>query len=145
MVYNGTYLPTCIYCLYSFTMGLVSFIEASHASMGGVLSLVYHISYIVTYCVYLHSMSHPLTSMISDARQYTLTLCNNFCNSRTYLTLLPALFYPFSLHHKPVSQLLATINHMSIGNHDNFILSLCHAIVCATVDASQLLASYPSN
>ena len=50
------------------------------------LLLLYHISYIVTYCVYPYTMSHPLTSMISDARQYTLTLYDNFCNHRTYLT-----------------------------------------------------------
>ena len=50
------------------------------------LLLVYYISYVVTYCVYLYSMSHPSASMISDARQYTLTLYDNFCNHRTYLT-----------------------------------------------------------
>ena len=79
-------LYTCIHCLCSYTIGLVPFLEASYASMGGVLLLVYYISYVVTYCVYLYSMSHPSASMISDARQYTLTLYDNFCNHRTYLT-----------------------------------------------------------
>ena len=79
-------LYTCIHCLCSYAIGHVPFLEASYASMGGVLLLVYYISYVVTYCVYLYSMSHPSASMISDARQYTLTLYDNFCNHRTYLT-----------------------------------------------------------
>ena len=80
------FLYTCIHCLYGYTIRVVSLLEASYASMGGVLLLLYHISYIVTNCVYPYTMSHPLTSMISDARQYTLTLYDNFCNRRTYLT-----------------------------------------------------------
>ena len=44
------------------------FLKHRMLQWGGVLLLLYHISYIVTYCVYPYTMSHPLTSMISDAR-----------------------------------------------------------------------------
>ena len=47
------FLCLCADCLYGFTMGLVSFLEASHASMGGVLFQVYYVSHILLYCMYL--------------------------------------------------------------------------------------------
>ena len=47
------FLCLCADCLYGFTMGLVSFLEASHASMGGVLFQVYYVSHILPYCMYL--------------------------------------------------------------------------------------------
>ena len=40
-----------------------------------VLSLVKHLSYIVTYCLYLYIMRHLLTTMFSDYEEYTLYIC----------------------------------------------------------------------
>ena len=41
-------------------------LEASHASMGGVLLQVYFVSHILHYCVYICIVSHPMTVMIND-------------------------------------------------------------------------------
>ena len=72
------YLYIC--CSYGYVVRHTSLFEASHASMGGVLSLVYGVSHIVPYCVYTHTVSHPSTTMLSDYDDYTLYFCRNFVN-----------------------------------------------------------------
>ena len=45
------------------------------SDIGILLSPVKHLSYIVTYCVYLYFMSYLLTTMFSDYEEYTLYIC----------------------------------------------------------------------
>ena len=58
--------------LYGYTIGHFSTLEALYASMGGVLLLVYRLSCVVPYCVYISTVSHRIATMISDATEYTL-------------------------------------------------------------------------
>ena len=58
--------------LYGYAIGHFSTLEALHASMGGVLLLVYRLSCVFPYCVYISTVSHRITTMISDATEYTL-------------------------------------------------------------------------
>ena len=60
------FLYICADCLCGFTMKLVSFLEASYASMGGVLRQLYYVSHILPYCVSTCNVSHPGTVMIYD-------------------------------------------------------------------------------
>ena len=60
-------------------------LEASHASMGGgVLPQLKYISYVVLYCVYFYTVSHPITIMFSDERNYTLSLLGTSCKHCIY-------------------------------------------------------------
>ena len=63
---NIIFLCICADCLCGFTMRLVSFLEASYASMGGVLPQLYYVSHILPYCVSTCIVSHPGTVMIYD-------------------------------------------------------------------------------
>ena len=65
-IFLGCVISLCILFLCGFTMRLVSFLEASYASMGGVLSQLYYISRILPYCVYTCIVSHPMTALIND-------------------------------------------------------------------------------
>ena len=58
--------------LYGYAIVHFSTFEALYASMGGVLLLVYRLSCIVLYCVYISTVSHRIATMISDATEYTL-------------------------------------------------------------------------
>ena len=58
--------------LYGCAIGHFSTFEALYASMGGVLLLVYRLSCIVPYYVYISTVSHRIATMISDATEYTL-------------------------------------------------------------------------
>ena len=70
----------CICCSFGYVVRYASLFEAQHASMGGVLSLIYGVSHIVPYCVYTYAVSHPSTTMLSDYVDYTPYLCRNFVN-----------------------------------------------------------------
>ena len=59
-------ISLCILFLYGFNIRPVSFLEASYASMGGVLSQLYYVSHILSYCVYTCIVSHPVTVLIND-------------------------------------------------------------------------------
>ena len=43
-----------------------------------------YISYVVLYCVYLYTVSHPITIMFSDERNYTLSLLGTSCKHCIY-------------------------------------------------------------
>ena len=54
--------------LYGYAIGHFSTLEALYASM----LLVYRLSCIVPYCVYISTVSYRIATMISDATEYTL-------------------------------------------------------------------------
>ena len=68
-------ISLCVLFVIGYSIVYSSYFEASCASPGGVLSPVKHLSYIVTYCVYLYFMRHLLTTMFSDYEEYTLYIC----------------------------------------------------------------------
>ena len=68
-------ISLCVLFVIGYSIVYSSYFEASCASPGRVLSPVKHLSYIVTYCVYLYFMSHLLTTMFSDYEEYTLYIC----------------------------------------------------------------------
>ena len=72
-------------------------LEASHASMGGVLPQLKYISYVVLYCVYLYTVSHPITIMFSDERNYTLSLLGTSCKHCIYFMHFTYFTYVLSL------------------------------------------------
>ena len=62
----GSIISLCTYCSYDFIIVHVSLLEASYASMGGVLSQLYYVSHILPYCMYTCIVSHPETVLIND-------------------------------------------------------------------------------
>ena len=84
----------CICCSFGYVVRHASLFEALHASMGGVLSLVYGVSHIVPYCVYTYAVSYPSTTMLSDYVDYTPYLCRNFVNILLFYTYCHFLLGP---------------------------------------------------
>ena len=68
-------ISLCVLSVIGYFIVYSSYFEASCASSGGVLFPVKHLSYIVTYCVYLYIMRHLLTTMFSDYEEYTHYIC----------------------------------------------------------------------
>ena len=68
-------ISLCVLFVIGYSIVYSSYFEASCASSGGVLFPVKHLSYIVTYCVYLYIMRHLLTTMFSDYEEYTHYIC----------------------------------------------------------------------
>ena len=62
----GNIISLCTYCSYGFIIVHVFLLEASYASMGGVLSQLYYVSHILPFCMYTCIVSHPETVLIND-------------------------------------------------------------------------------
>ena len=60
-----------------------------------------HISYVVLYCVYFYTVSHPITIMFSDERNYTLSLLGTSCKHCIYFihfTYFTCVLSPMTVH-----------------------------------------------
>ena len=65
----GSIISLCTYCSYDFIVVHVvhvSLLEASYASMGGVLHLLFQVKCIDPHSVFLSIVSHPMTVLIND-------------------------------------------------------------------------------
>ena len=65
-LFLSSIISLCTYCSYDFIVVHVSLLEASYASMGGVLHLLFPVECVDPHSVFLSIVSHPMTVLIND-------------------------------------------------------------------------------